>query len=56
MKRVVVIYNPRSGKGTINSKVTGIIDTLTGAGYEVTVRPTQSKLDALETAARVCRG
>lgn len=55
MKRVFFIYNQRSGKGTIGSKVTNIIGTLTEAGYEVTARPTQSQLDALETAERICR-
>jgi len=54
MKKVYFIYNPRSGKGTIASKVSGIIDVLTKAGYEVTVRPTQCQGDALDTASRVC--
>ncbi|MDO5148710.1 MAG: diacylglycerol/lipid kinase family protein [Oscillospiraceae bacterium] len=54
MKRIYFIYNPRSGKGTIVSKVTYIINALTEAGYEVTVRPTQKPLDAMETAARIC--
>lgn len=54
MKKVFFIYNPRSGKGTIASRISGIINTLTAAGYEVTVRPTQSQGDALDTAERIC--
>ena len=54
MKHVFFIYNPRSGKKTIVAKVTWIIDQLTKAGYDVTVRPTQSRGDATETAARIC--
>lgn len=54
MKSIYFIYNPRSGKGTIASKISGIIDTLTAAGYEITVHPTQSKGDATVTAERIC--
>ena len=54
MKRVYFIYNPRSGKGTIKSKITKIINTLTENDYEVTIRPTQCKMDACETVKRIC--
>ena len=54
MMKIYFIYNPHSGKGTIVSKVTYIINAFTEAGYEVTVRPTQKPLDAMETAARIC--
>ena len=54
MKKIYFIYNPHSGKGTIVSKVTYIINAFTEAGYEVTVRPTQKPLDAMKTAARIC--
>ena len=54
MKQVFFIYNPRSGKRTISAKVTHIIDRLTKAGFDVTVRPTQSRGDATKTAERIC--
>lgn len=55
MKNVYFIYNPLSGKGTIKSKIVKIIDTLTQADHEVTMHPTQAKLDACETVKRICR-
>ncbi len=54
MKKMLFIYNPHSGKGQIKSHLFGIIDTFTKEGYEVTVHPTQSKLDAYQTV--VSRG
>ncbi len=54
MKKIYFIYNPYSGKGTIKTKAPDIINVLTAAGYEVTVRPTQCQLDASETAMRIC--
>lgn len=46
--RLLFIFNPRSGKGQIKSKLAEIIDTFTRAGMEVTVHPTQHAKDAIE--------
>ncbi|MDO5559759.1 MAG: YegS/Rv2252/BmrU family lipid kinase [Oscillospiraceae bacterium] len=54
MKKVYFIYNPYSGKGTIQSKITKIVSMLTEHDYEVTIRPTQCQMDACETVKRIC--
>ena len=54
MKKMLFIYNPHSGKGQIKFHLFSIIDTFTREGYEVTVHPTQAKLDAFQTV--VSRG
>lgn len=49
MKRLLFIVNPRSGKGQIKSSLLEILDIFNKAGYEPTMRITQSVLDAKET-------
>jgi len=46
MKKLLLIYNPYSGKGLFQNKLANIIDLYVKNGYEVTVYPTQSKGDA----------
>ncbi len=46
MKRLLFIYNPRSGKGLIRTHLVDIIDIFTKADYLVTVHPTQKSGDA----------
>lgn len=46
MKKMLFVFNPRSGKGQITSHLMNICDIFTKDGYEVTVRPTQARLDA----------
>lgn len=48
MKKLLFIFNPLSGKGMISQHLCSICDIFTKAGYEVTVRPTQKKLDSFE--------
>lgn len=48
MKKALFVFNPWSGKGTIKTKLFEVIDTLAAAGYEVTVLPTQKRLDGYE--------
>ena len=48
MSKLLFIFNPLSGKGLIKHNLLDIIDIFTKAGYDVTVRPTQSQLDAYE--------
>ena len=52
-KRLLFIFNPRSGKGQIRMKLLDIIDVFVKGGYEVTVYPTQKYHDAVEKA-RTC--
>ncbi|MGN1089648.1 MAG: diacylglycerol/lipid kinase family protein [Huintestinicola sp.] len=49
MKKLLFVYNPHSGKGLINQHLGEILDIFVKGGYDVTVRPTQSRGDAYET-------
>lgn len=44
-KKVLFIFNPRSGKGQIRTKLLDIIDVFVKGGYEVIVHPTQGPRD-----------
>ena len=44
----------RQGKATISSKLAVVIDMFTKAGYEVTARPTQERMDACAAAKYAC--
>ena len=48
-QKMLFIYNPFSGKAQIKNHLSSIIDAFVKGGYDVTVRPTQKPLDALET-------
>ncbi len=52
-KRLVFIFNPRSGKGQIRNQLLTIVDTFVKAGYEVTIYPTQKPEDALHKIPEV---
>ena len=54
MKKLYFIFNLQSGKATIASKLGVVIDLFTKAGYEVTARPTQDKMDACAAAEYAC--
>lgn len=54
MKRLYFILNLQSGKATISSKLAVVIDMFTKAGYEVTARPTQERMDACAAAKYAC--
>lgn len=47
-KKLLFIFNPHSGRAQIKNNLLDIIDIFTNAGYDVTVRPTQARLDAYE--------
>lgn len=47
-KDMLFIYNPRAGKAQIRSNLLDIIDIFVKDGYEVTVRPTQARGDAIK--------
>lgn len=45
-KKLLFIFNPHSGKAQIKNHLLDIVDIFTKAGYDVTLRPTQQRLDA----------
>lgn len=47
-KKMLFIYNPKSGKAQIRNYLADILDIFVRAGYEVTVYPTQRNGDAVE--------
>ena len=47
-KKLLFIFNPRSGRQTLKNSLFDIIDTFTKGGYDVTVRPMQAPGDAYE--------
>lgn len=51
MKKLLFVYNPYAGKEALKPKLSDAIDTFVKAGYEVTVHPTQARLDAYEKVA-----
>ncbi|HCD43015.1 MAG TPA: diacylglycerol kinase [Lachnoclostridium sp.] len=51
MKKILFIFNPRSGKAQIRNKLMDILDIFTKAGYELSVHVTQRSGDAMEAAA-----
>ena len=54
MKKLYFITNLQSGKSAIRGKIAAVIDSFTAAGYEVTVRTTQSRMDACAAAEYAC--
>ncbi|WP_077610463.1 diacylglycerol/lipid kinase family protein [Clostridium sp. Marseille-P2415] len=51
MKKMLFIFNPRSGKAQIRNKLMDILDIFTKAGYELLVHVTQRPGDAMKAAA-----
>ncbi len=45
MKRMLFVYNPKSGKGLIRTQLSNIIETFSAADYDVTVYPTKMAMD-----------
>lgn len=52
MKRLLFIFNPKSGKGQIRQHLPDIIDMYIKAGYRITIHATQHEGDAKEQVAR----
>ncbi len=50
MKKILFIFNPRSGKAQIRNKLMDILDIFAKAGYELSVHVTQRTGDAMEAA------
>lgn len=51
MKKMLFVYNPRSGKGLIKNHLSAILETFSAADYEVTVYPTRQGKDACTAVA-----
>lgn len=51
MKKLLFVFNPRSGKGKIKTCLADIIDIFTKHGYEVTAHPTQAQGDCADKIA-----
>ena len=51
-ERLVFMFNPRSGKGSIKSRLVDILDIFVKGGYEITVHPTQSYMDGLKVTKK----
>lgn len=49
-KKLLFIFNPRSGKGQVKNHLADIMDIFVKQGYEVTVHPTQEPEDAMRMA------
>lgn len=50
MKRLLFIYNPHAGKGTIRQRLGEVVDRFAAAGYQVTLHPTTGPKDATKAA------
>lgn len=50
-KKILFVYNPKSGKAKIKNKLADILDIFTASGFEVTACPTGKKGDAVEMIA-----
>ena len=55
-KRLLFIFNPKSGKAQIKNKLYEIIDTFVKGGYEVVAHPTQGIGDAHEKTKELAPG
>lgn len=49
-KKMLFIFNPRAGKGSIKARLVDILDIFTKGGFEVEIYPTQSYQDGLRVA------
>ena len=47
-KKLLFIFNPKSGKGLIKEHLVNIVDIMTKAGYKITIYPTQCQGDAIK--------
>ncbi len=55
MKKMLFVYNPKSGKGLIKKHLFDIVDIMVKADYDVTIYPTQAGGDATRKVAE-CAG
>lgn len=55
VKKLLFIYNPNAGTGTLKPRLSDVIDLFTKSGYDVVSYPTQKAHDAVERVQR-CDG
>lgn len=53
MKKMLFVYNPNAGKGSLKPRLSDVIDIFVKADYEVVIYPTQSYRDAYKKIARM---
>ena len=53
MKKILFVYNAKSGKGQIGKYLSEIVDIFTKAGYMTVVYPTQKRDDAKEIISKI---
>lgn len=53
-KKLLFIFNPKSGKGLIKEHLVNIVDIMTKAGYKITIYPTQCQGDAIKKGQEKC--
>ena len=51
-KKMLFVYNPKSGKGAVRSKIADILEIFTEGGYDVLVHPTRAPGDAAKTVRK----
>lgn len=56
MRKMLFIFNPRSGKAQIKNRLMEILDIFTKAGYEISVHVTQRPKDAMEAVIELGKG
>ena len=52
-KKLLFVFNPKSGKGLIKDHLVNIVDIMTKAGYMITIYPTQSQGDAIRKGKKI---
>ena len=52
-KRMLFVYNPKSGKGIMRTKLAPVVEMFTQHGYDVLVHPTTARGDARKTVKRL---
>ena len=54
-KKLLFIFNPRSGRGEIRNKLLDVIDVFVKGGYEVIAHPTQGPMDGCKMAEEMAK-
>ena len=54
-KKLLFIFNPRSGRGEIRNKLLDIIDVFVKGGYEVIAHPTQGPMDGCQMVQEMAK-
>lgn len=54
-KKLLFVFNPKSGKGLIKEHLVNIVDIMTKAGYKITIYPTQCQGDAIKRSGKMLR-